>query len=159
MRIGKKDWEMKAFFAAGCLALILVSCGSREPLVVRQFTLRETDPDWSDDRLIRGEIQKRLYGAVEQSEREKRIGQYYTARWRVDPAAGPIEVGFYYRQASTGSKVQKLTQKVQPNKETGVVEFSVTGDSYLKGGRVLAWRMELRRSGQLLGEKKSFLWE
>ena len=150
---------MKAIVMVGCLALILVSCGSREPLVVKQFTVREVNPDWSEDLMVRGEVQKRLYGAVEQSERETRKGQYYSVRWRANPAGGAVKVRFQYRQAATGSRVQELVQTVDAQAGTGVVEFSVVGESYLKGGRVLAWRMVLAQGGQDLAEKKSFLWE
>lgn len=150
---------MKAILLASSLGLLLASCGPREPLEVKQFTVRETDPDWSQDLMVRGEVQKRLYGAVEQIDREKRKGQYYTARWRADPAAGPVTIRFQYRQAATGSRVRELSQTVAAQRGTGAVEFSIAGDSYLKGGRVLAWRMLLSQNGQNLAEKKSFLWE
>lgn len=150
---------MKAIITAGCLTLVLASCGSREPLVVKQFTVKNSDPAWSDDLLVRGEVQKRLYGAVEQVDREKRKGQYYSVRWRANPGGGPVKVRFQYRQASTGSQLRELEQTVAATKGTGVVEFSVAGDSYLKGGRVLAWRMLLSQGGQDLAEKRSFLWE
>lgn len=147
------------FILAGCLALIFSSCGSREPLVVKQFTVREVNPDWSQDLMVRGEVQKRLYGAVEEKDREKRKGQYYSVRWRAEPTGGPVTVRFQYRQASTGSRIHELAQSVSAGKGTGVVEFAVAGDSYLKAGRVLAWRMQLSQNGQTLAEKKSFLWE
>ena len=49
---------MRLFVLAGCLGLILSSCGPREPLVVKQFTVSEVDPSWRQDLLVRGEIQK-----------------------------------------------------------------------------------------------------
>ena len=88
--------------------LVLASCGSREPLVVKQFTVRDTDSSWSEDLLIRGESQKRLFGAVELADREKRKGQYYSVRWRANPAGGPVKVRFQYRQTSTGSRLHEL---------------------------------------------------
>ncbi|MGJ8726504.1 MAG: hypothetical protein ACSHYB_18310 [Roseibacillus sp.] len=150
---------MRVIVMLGFLALVLASCGPREPLVVKQFTVKDVNPSWSDDLLVRGESQKRLYGAVEQIDREKRKGQYYSVRWRANPAGGPAKVRFQYRQASTGSRVHELVQTVAATKGTGVVEFSIAGDTYLKGGRVLAWRMLLSQNGQDLAEKKSFLWE
>ena len=150
---------MRLFALAGCLALILSSCGSREPLVVKQFTVRDTDPSWSQDLLVRGEVQKRLYGAVEIKDREKRKGQYYSVRWRAEPGGGPVTVRFQYRQASTGSRVLELAQSVPADRGTGVVEFAIAGDSYLEGGRVLAWRMLLIQNDQTLAERKSFLWD
>ncbi len=143
----------------GLLVFFLASCTSREALVVKQFTVRETNPAWSEDLLVRGEIQKRLYGAVEEKDREQRRGQYYSVRWRADPAGGPVTVRFQYRQAATGSRTQELKTSVAATEGTGVVEFAVAGDVFFKGGRVLAWRMLLSQNGQNLAEKRSFLWE
>lgn len=150
---------MKVIIAVGILGLILTSCGSREPLEVKQFTVRNIEDGWSDDLLVRGEVQKRLYGVLEQADREKRKGQYYSARWRAAPTGGPVKVRFQYRQAATGSKLRELVHTVPSTKGTGVVEFAIAGDSYIKGGRVLAWRMILSQGGVDLGEKKSFLWD
>ena len=138
--------------------LALSACGSRESLVVKQFTLRDVDAAWSKDRLIRGEGRKRLYGAVSQAEREDRKGQYYSVRWRASATGEPVKVEFAYRQAATGSKIQTLAHQL-PAGDTGVVEFSVTGESYREGGRVLSWRMRLYQGEVLLGEQKSFLWD
>lgn len=150
---------MRAIGWACGVTLILASCSNHDPLAVKQFTVRETDPGWSEDLMVRGEIQKRLYGAVEQADREKRKGQYYSVRWRANPAGGPVTIRFQYQQAVSGSKMLSLSQTVPAGDGSGVVEFSVAGDAYIKGGRVLAWRMTLSQNGQLLGEEKSFLWE
>ncbi|MBK1834095.1 hypothetical protein [Roseibacillus ishigakijimensis] len=150
---------MKPIVWLAGLALVGASCSSHERLEVKQFTVRAADPEWSDELMVRGEIQKRLYGAVSEEERQARRGQYYSARWRVDPAAGPIRVTFQYRQAATGSQVRALVQDIVPQAETGVAEFQIAGEAYQKGGRVLAWRTTLEQGDQLLGEKKSFLWE
>ena len=143
----------------GWLALVLTSCGPREPLVVKQFTVSETNPSVNQDLLVRGESQKRLFGAVEQKDREKRKGQYYSVRWRANPAGGPVKVQFQYRQASTGSQVLELAQTQEASRGTGLVEFAIAGDAYLKGGRVLSWRTLLTQNGQELAEKRSFLWQ
>lgn len=157
--IGKKDSSMNRMVFVGAVSLFLAACSRREPLVVRQFTLREIDPNWTEDLMIRGEIQKRLYGAVEWEEREKRKGQYYSVRWRANPANGEVKIRFQYQQGSTGSQVHELVQRVAPDGGTGVVEFAIAGDVYAKGGPVTAWRMELSQGGLVLGEEKSFLWE
>lgn len=138
--------------------LTLASCGSREPLVVRQFPLKEIDRNWNDELMIRSEMQKRLHGAISQQEQEDRKGQYYSVRWRASPTGGPVRVEFAYRQALTGSEIKRL-QHILPAGRTGLVEFSVTGESYRVGGRVLAWRMRLFQGDNLLSEKQSFLWE
>jgi len=140
------------------LPVLLVSCGSQEPLEVKQFTLRDVNKNSSSDLFIQGERRKRLYGAIEEKERENRKGQYYTARWLASPAGGPVTVSFEYQQAATGSVTRRLEHR-RPAAREGVVEFSIAGESYRKGGRVLAWRMQLTQDGRLLGEQKSFLWE
>lgn len=150
---------MRVMAVAACLSLILASCSSREPLKVKQFTVRRVDANWNDDLFIRGEVQKRLYGAVEKEEREKRVGQYYSVRWRANSAGGPVKIRFQYRQAVSGSKIYEIAQSVTPSLGSGVVEFSVAGDAYLKGGRVLAWQVLSSQDGQELGRQRSFLWE
>jgi len=143
-----------AFF--GCF---LVSCGNRDALEVRQFTLRDTDSAWSDDLMIRGEIQRHLFGAVEASERELRKGQYYQVRWRAPRSGGPVKVIFQYQQAQTGSRTQILEKIVSPERDTGVVEFAVNGEAYRDGGRVLAWQAIAEQGGVELGRKQSFQWQ
>lgn len=157
--IGKKDCAMRMMIGAGLIALLLVACGPRDPLVVKQFTVRETDPNWSQDLMVRGEVQKRLYGAVEQADREKRKGQYYSVRWRAPKGSAPVSIRFQYRQAVTGSRIHELVQTVSADRGTGVVEFAIAGDVYMTGGRVTAWRMELTQNETVLGEQRSFLWE
>ena len=77
-----------------------------------------------------------------------------TTRFRSEP----VRIVFEYRQAVSGSKVLTMVQE-RPGTAKGSVEFHVTGDAYLKGGRVLAWRMRLYRGGDLVDTKRSYLWE
>lgn len=149
---------MKVLMALLAL-LVVTSCGSKEALVVKQFTVKEIGWNRNDDELmVRGEVQKRLYGAISQQEQEDRKGQYYSVRWRASPSGEPVRVEFAYRQAVTGSQIKRLQHQL-PAGRTGVVEFSVAGESYRVGGRVLAWRMRLFQGETLLSEKQSFLWE
>lgn len=139
------------------LGLPLSSCSSQDPLKVKQFTLREVDPLFNDDDFLRGERQKRLYGAISQEERADRLGQYYSVRWRASPTGGPVRVQFQYRQAASGSRINVLEHQA-PAAGKGSVEFMVTGESYRKSGRVLAWRMRLFQDEVLLAEELSYLW-
>lgn len=135
----------------------LSSCGSRDVLEVKQFTLRslaETNPK---DSLIRAEVQKRLYGAVTREEREARVGQYYSVRWR-NAENEKVRIVFDYRQASTGAQIKTLSREIT-GKNEGVVEFAIAGENYEVGGRVLSWRVRVFDAGKLLGEKRSYLWE
>lgn len=140
------------------LSLILISCGTREAVEVKQFTVKEIETDWGDDAMVRGENLKRLYGAVGLEERLARRGQYFSVRWRGSAAGGPVRVEFFYRQAATGSRMHRLVREV-PAAKTGLVEFSVNGAAYQEGGRVTAWRVLVTQGENLLGEKQSFLWE
>ncbi|MDP0492574.1 MAG: hypothetical protein Q7Q71_16125 [Verrucomicrobiota bacterium JB023] len=138
------------------IAGLLAACGTREVVEVKQFTVRETEVDWSEDPLVRGEMQKRLYGAISQKERRDRLGQYFSIRWRVPQ--GPVAVVFDYRQSGTGSRIHRL-RKDYGFGGSEVVEIAINGENYRESGRVTSWRARVYRDDQLLGEKRSFLWE
>lgn len=151
-----KSWVLSLLLGSLASA-ILTSCGSQDALKVKQFTLREVDPLFNDDDFLRGERQKRLYGAISQEERADRIGQYYSVRWRANPTGEEVRVRFDYRQAASGSRIQSLEHRTAAA-SSGFVEFTVTGESYRKSGRVLAWRMQLYQGEDLLSEETSYLW-
>ena len=138
---------------------MLASCVTREPLAVKQFTVKEVNTIDNTDLMVRGELQKRLYGAIDQKDREDRKGQYYSVRWRANPTGGPVEVKFQYRQAATGSRSTQISKTVPAAGGTGLLEFAVAGEAYRKQGRVIAWQVLLSQDGVELGQKKSFLWE
>lgn len=143
------------------VAVLLVSCsGPEQALTIKQFTLRDAGNPEGDDPMVRGEVQRRLYGAVSASEREDRIGQYYTVQWHDDSALGkPVEVVFDYQQAATGSRVKRETRGFDPQSSSGQTEFKFIGEEFRDNGRVLAWRVALMRGGRELASKQSYLWE
>ena len=139
------------------LTLILASCGSSEQFRIRQFHLR-TDEVADGNEFIRAEMNKRLYGAVTEKERELRKGHFYAVSWRELSGTRPVKVLFEYRQQTTGAKLKKMTRVLPPSVE-GRTEFQITGSDYYENGRVLAWRMSLFDGSKVVSRKQSFLWE
>ena len=150
----------RAWMMLPMLAWVLAGCaGPTPPLVVKQLTLRKAKPPDADDPMVRGEVQRRLHGAVTTAERLDRIGQYYTVLWRDDNPGAAVEVIFDYQQAATGSVVKRMTRTFEAGAAGGCAEFEVTGENLRKNGRVLAWRVALRRGERELASKQSYLWE
>ena len=148
----------------GFLFLILVSCGSKESLQVRQFHLQDTEVDRDyyrskkENRFIRGEINKRVYGAITAKERDAKKGRYYTVSWNgLRAKKNGIRIIFDYRQGKSGARVKTLTKNLS-HSSSGKTEFQVIGEAYEKGGDVTAWRIRLYEGSQLISEKTSYLW-
>lgn len=142
-------------------AIGLGACaGPDEPLVVKQFQLRDTQGESVDDPMARGEKQRRLHGAVSMAERRDRLGQYYTVLWQdaKGAGAGDVTVTFDFQQGGTGSRVKTRTATFDAAETSGRTEFNVIGDDYFKGGRVLAWKVTLKRGSTVLATKQSYLW-
>ena len=139
------------------LAVVLASCGSSEQFRIRQFHLR-TDEVADGNEFIRAEMNKRLYGAVSEKDRELRKGHFYAVSWQRLSGAEPVKVAFEYRQQSTGATVKKQT-RVLPAAVQGETEFQITGDDYYQNGRVLSWRMTLYDGKKVISQKQSFLWD
>ena len=128
-------------------------------LKVRQFHLRSTELADDDAQMVRGEQAYRLRGAVTMEERKSRLGQYYTVSWKDESrSGGPMKVVMDYQQATTGSSVHQMKRDLPSGELAGRVEFEITGNAYLEGGRVLAWRIRLLREGEIIAEKRSYLW-
>ena len=136
---------------------LLASCSSpTDPLVVKQFTLRDQDTQGEADPMLRNEKLRRLYGAVSLEERKGRLGQYYTALWNADPGASK-EIVFRYQQG--GSRIKQMRREIPAGTSEGKEEFAVIGDDYFENGRVLTWKMDLIVDGQTISSKQSYLWE
>lgn len=142
------------------LALLASCAGPQPPLVVKQFKMLDTKLDASIDPMVRGEKQRRLYGAVSMAERRERLGSYYTVLWH-DPkgaGSGEVQVLFEYQQGATASKVKRLVKRFPAGDAAGRAEFSILGSDYLRNGRVLAWQTTLSRGGRVLATERSHLW-
>lgn len=143
-------------FLALCL---LAACSSEtEPLVVKQFTLRDQNTTVMDDPMVQNEKLRRLYGAVSMEERKGRLGQYYTVLWNDPNTAGSKrEIRFQYQQG--GSRVKTVTRSLPSDQTSGKEEFAIIGDDYFKNGRVLAWKIDFTANGEVIASKQSYLWE
>ena len=147
----------------GLLAVLLLGAcaGPRDPLIVKQFKLRDQAPAVSEEPLVKMEKDRRLRGAVSMAERGARLGQYYTLIWS-DAAGvgqGEVELVFQYQQGATASRVKRMVRNFPASDSAGSVEFAVIGDDYLKGGKVLAWKATLQRGKQVVASRQSYLWQ
>ena len=143
------------------LILCLTGCSTRSSLEVDSFFMRDFSTTETDEKMIRMEKLRRLHGALTAAERNDRLGHYYTMHWS-DPAGagkGEIEIVFEYQQGSTASQVKRQWQRFASSDRSGKAEFRVTGNDYLKGGRVLAWKATLKRGGREIAKRHSYLWE
>ncbi len=149
----------RAWIAA--LGMLVAGCaGTEDPLVVKQYTLRDATVPSMDDPMVRGEVLVRLRGAVSWSERLDRLGQYFTVLWSDAEGAGqPVVVVFEYQQASTGAAVRRKTLEFAPDAVSGKAEFDVIGEDFRKNGRVLTWRVSLLRGDDEVASRQSYLWE
>ncbi|QTN34254.1 hypothetical protein HZ994_18650 [Akkermansiaceae bacterium] len=143
-------------------AFLLAACSApTEPLVVKQFTLRDQDTLKENDPMVRNEKLRRLYGAVSLEERKGRLGQYYTVIWSDTPTGTTRKTGreirFQYQQG--GSKVKTMTRSLEPGASSGKEEFAIIGDDYFQNGRVLTWKIDLLHGGAPIASKQSYLWE
>ena len=147
-----------------CLLLVLslgACAGPREPLVVKQFQLRDEKRNSGDEPMVRMEKERRLRGAVSMAERRERLGQYYTMLWS-DPAGagqGEVSVTIQYQQGATASRVKRMVTNFKPSDTEGKAEFAVIGSNYFDGGKVLAWKATVQRGDRVISTKQSYLWQ
>lgn len=151
-----KLWK---FFVLVVSALALPSCADRQVLEVRPLHLREIGGDDGDDPMVRGERQRRMHGAISVAEQGEKLGYYYTVLWDDASAGEPGEVVFEFQQGATGSRVKRMTHRIPAGQGAGKAEFTILGDAYRKGGRVLAWRCKLYRGGREMASRQSYLWQ
>ena len=148
-------------FAIFLILISLVSCvGKNDPLVVKQYQLRDQVRDNGEEPMIRMEKERRLRGAISMEERRQRLGQYYTLIWNDAKGvkAGPVELVFEYRQGGTASQIKRLTKRFPASAASGVADFSVVGDNYFDNGKVLAWQATVLRDGKEVAVRRSYLW-
>ncbi|WP_345715787.1 hypothetical protein [Luteolibacter yonseiensis] len=144
------------------VSLLIGACaGPREPLVVKQFQLRDETTSRSDEPMVKMEKLRRLHGSVSMAERAEKLGQYYTFIWS-DPEGvgqGDVELILQYQQGATGSRIKRLVRTFPASEEGGQVEFSVVGHDYRKNGRVMAWKATLQRGRRVIATRQSYLWQ
>jgi len=147
------------YLLLAAMAGLFASCaGTPKTLEVKQFVLRDAKSDANEDPMIRGEKLSHLYGAISVADQKQRLGQYYTVLWHDASGGGPAELVFRYQQGASGSLIKTSTRKFDPAATAGKAEFSIIGDNFTKGGRVLAWRVALIRGGHEIASQRSYLW-
>lgn len=108
--------------------------------------------------MVRGEMNKRLYGALSAEEREARLGTYFEVRWGGLTGQEPVRVELHYRQAATGARILRKEQSREASEE-GNLTFKIVGKEFQEGGRVLAWKVNLFEGRDLIGSQQSYLWQ
>lgn len=116
---------------------------------------RKEEPTQED--MIRFERLRVNFGAITNSDRRERYGQYFTFFWRATRAAD-LTMRFEYRQANLGSLVQAREFTYPGAKGSFRSEFDIIGDDYLEDGPVTAWRAVLIENGRIVALNQSFLW-
>lgn len=160
---------LKRFFTSICIITGIlfgtIGCSTKnQNLYVDKFTLRSIKIEDTDAAMVRGDQQKRLYGAVSIKEHQERLGQYYLLRWnllnqpKITSWDQKVQLVFRYRQASSGSEVKTVSKNYPAGTRNGKWEFRNIGQNYLKGGRLLSWRADLIYGGQIISSKESYLW-
>lgn len=150
------------YFLAMVSTLLSVSCTSHKSEVdVRTYHLKDVKRIDRENKVVRAEQQKRLRGAISNSEMAARKGHYYMIDWdvRQHSVTDPIRVIFRYHQAATGATELKMTENFMESETKGSCEFAIVGELYQKKGRVLDWRVEVYSGAQLLASEQSYLWE
>ena len=157
--------QRSAIVRSGLLALAavlgLASCAQSGDTVskVKIFRLDPKARSRGVDPAIAFEYRHRLHGAITAEEFAERAGNYYTAFWSVMDRSQPVTVRFEYKQAATGSKVNVIEQEVAEPKRSNITEFQVTGPAYATGGKIVAWRIVLKRGKEELATRDSYLWK
>jgi len=159
----RDDWigRVKRCLVLLAVLLPLACAGPHEALMVKQFQLRDVRDSVGDDPMVRNEKLRRLHGAVSMEERRQRLGQYFTVLWE-DPGGvgnGEPELVFEYQQGGTASLIKRMVRRFEPSQPAGVAEFSVIGDDYFNNGRVLTWKVTLRRGTRVIATRQSYLWQ
>ena len=138
----------------------VISCSSTNSILdFRHYHLRSLEVD-GEVSVPRAEQLRRFHGAVTTKEKRDRLGYYYRVEWNgpVDEAREPVRMVFRYRQAATGSAIREIVKESPPTLQ-GELDFQVTGESYLQGGRILAWHLSYYRGAHLVETRQSYLWE
>jgi hypothetical protein len=148
------------FYSLLAVLLLGACAGSREPLVVKQFSLRDQVQNVHDEPMIAMEKARRLHGAVSMEERRKKLGQYYTLLWNdsLGNDQGAVKLVFQYQQGASASRVKRMVKAFPASDTNGIAEFAIIGDDYFKGGKVLAWKATLLRGEREIASKQSYLW-
>jgi hypothetical protein len=144
------------------VTVLAAACASPPPpLKVTTHVVRDQvhNGDGSDP-MARNDKLRLLHGAVSMEERKKLLGEYYTIQWKdLETKQGPASITFEYQQGATGSRIKSIRRDFPKYTTSGTAEVAIIGDDYFEGGRVLAWRATLRRGGEIIATRQSYLWQ
>lgn len=107
--------------------------------------------------VVQFERMRRNFGAVNNDDRNERMGNYFTFFWRTSERSD-VTVRLEYRQASLGNYVMAQERYYPEARGSFKSEFSVIGDEYWENGKVTAWRVLLIVDGRIVAVKQSFIW-
>ncbi|MGN1309437.1 MAG: hypothetical protein ACI4XO_06310 [Akkermansia sp.] len=157
---------LQRFITASVILAALVSCSPSRTCItgVADLPLKTTklpSESWSAVPL-RANARYLLYGANTESERRKRLGDYYHVRWDDADPQSHVRLVMYYTQARTAGKV--LSRSVDfpaPRKPAfdRKAEFFFAGPDRLRNGDILSWKIDLLVDGKLKDSRHSFVWE
>lgn len=112
----------------------------------------------TEDEMIEFEQKRHLHGAIEQSEKRDRFGNYFTIFWKSE-TRNPCVVRLEYRQGGTGFQVHVQEEVVDKPRRTNETKFQITGDDYQRNGKVTQWKASIVENGAVVAEYKSYLWQ
>lgn len=110
------------------------------------------------DRSLEYEFKYFNHGAITKAQRYNREGQYYVVTWTNHGSPTDYVLRLDYRQGKTRDTVKTIEIPYPNAQGTFKGTFSVTGDDYHLDGNVLSWRISVVRNGQIVAQKKSFVW-
>ncbi|KRO60839.1 MAG: hypothetical protein ABR82_06970 [Verrucomicrobia subdivision 6 bacterium BACL9 MAG-120507-bin52] len=98
------------------------------------------------------------HGAILAKDRAARQGNIFVINWQNDGEPADFTVRLDYRQVMSRERVMTKTQDYKNFDGYEKTVLKVTGDDYLRGGKVHSWRISIVRDGKIVAEKKSFIW-
>ncbi len=140
---------------------VLSSCASKPQgfTKVKIYRLNPSVKVTAVDPSIPFEQEHLLHGAVTTLEREARRGNYYTFFWNARDTAQPAKIRFEYLQSATGFQKKQQLLEIPKVSRSNITKIQVTGDEYIKDGKILAWCATLIQGGKEIAQEKSALWE
>lgn len=88
-------------------------------------------------------------------------GMRFHVMWGA-PSDRPISVKLETRglDGNTGKEIRQAWVQAYPiDAHRGTTVFDIIGESWKKQGKMMAWRATLWQGGQVMAERKSFLWD
>lgn len=117
----------------------------------------EVTPE-ADDRSLRFEKKYHNFGAVTQVQRRAKRGHYFYVNWHTKQRVSDVKVRFEYRQKNTKDKLYVLEVPFSDVKGWQKAVFEVVGEAYFTQGVVTSWRALVMQGGQIMAERRSFIW-